>query len=130
MWEYLIVGGIAVWLLRPLWLAARSAMRGEPDPDEVDVRQRTRGDRAPGPCTIHIEYFDADGVVTERDIALYKRGHTNREMNAWCGLRREPRTFLFERVHRCSDIASGAPMTRPQLFKFVHPTRRVPDGLN
>ena len=129
MWEYLIVGGIAVWLLRPLWMAARSAMRGEPDPDDEDARQR-HGGSAPGPCTIHIEYFDADGVVTERDIALYKRGHTIREINAWCGLRQEQRTFLFERVNRCSQIQTGQPMTRVQLFEHVHPDRRLPKYLN
>lgn len=85
--------------------------------------------RKPGPCTLRITYTDADGNTTQREVALYKSGHTNERFEAWCGLRLERRSFFFGRVDQAIDLETGEMLTRPQLFNRVHPTRRVPDWL-
>lgn len=85
--------------------------------------------RKPGQPTHRITYTDADGNTTQRNISLYKTGHTNAKCEAWCETRQERRTFLFDRVQHAIDLSTGEVLTKAGFFSAVHPTRRVPDTL-
>lgn len=54
-----------------------------------------------------IEYADADGVVTERQIAILSRGWKDETFKAWCFLRSEQRTFRYDRVLSARNLRTG-----------------------
>ena len=87
------------------------------------------GYRKPGHPTHRITYTDAQGNTTQRDIALYKTGHTNAKCEAWCETRQERRTFMFGRVQSAIDLSTGEVLTRAGFFSAVHPSRKVPEHL-
>ncbi len=80
----------------------------------------------PGPATLVLNYVDADGVPTTRQIAPFESGATNRKFGAWCYLRQEQRTFLFNRIESGIDLYTGEVLSRSDIFKRIHPTRSVP----
>lgn len=88
------------------------------------------GYRKPGHPTHRITYTDAEGNTTQRNIALYKTGHTNTKCEAWCDMRQERRTFLFDRVQNAVDLSTGEVLTRAGFFTAVHPARKVPKHLH
>lgn len=99
------------------------------DGDTHSPRASKREYRKPGQPTHRITYTDAEGNTTQRNIALYKTGHTNARCEAWCETRQERRTFLFARVQHAVDLSTGEVLTKAGFFSAVHPTRRVPDTL-
>lgn len=80
-------------------------------------------------CTLRIRYVDERGNRTQRDIAIYPLGATDRRFQAYCSLRRDTRDFLFERIERATDLDTGEILTQADVFRRVHPGRRVPAGL-
>lgn len=81
------------------------------------------------PCTLRIGYVDADGVCTTRLIAPYKSGNTNLKFDAWCESRQARRTFFFERIQSAVNVVTGTHMNRADVFRHIHPGRRVPRDL-
>lgn len=79
--------------------------------------------------TLSIEYCDSKGDVTRRDIAPYKKGATNRRFEAWCSLRQERRTFVFEQIRGGVDLATGELLTRREIYQRIHPDRAVPENI-
>lgn len=99
------------------------------------VAEVERGNAGPrsrpsGPCTLQINYVDADGVWTTRNVAPYKSGNTNERFDAWCETRQSRRTFFFERIQSAVDLTTGLSLTRAGVFQRIHPGRRVPDNLH
>lgn len=99
------------------------------------VAEVERGNAGPrsrpsGPCTLQINYVDADGVWTTRNVAPYKSGNTNERFDAWCETRQSRRTFFFERIQSAVDLTTGLSLTRAGVFQRIHPGRRVPDDLH
>lgn len=80
-------------------------------------------------CTLRIRYVDERGNRTQRDIAIYPLGATNRRFQAYCSLRRDTRDFLFERIERATDLDTGEVLSQADVFRRVHPGRRVPDEI-
>lgn len=98
------------------------------------VAEVERGNAGPrsrpsGPCTLQINYVDADGVWTTRNVAPYKSGNTNERFDAWCEARQDRRTFFFSRVQSGVELATGRRLDRAGVFRHVHPSRRVPADL-
>lgn len=98
------------------------------------VAEVERGNAGPrsrpsGPCTLQINYVDADGVWTTRNVAPYKSGNTNERFDAWCETRQDRRTFFFSRVQSGVELATGRRLDRAGVFRHVHPGRRVPADL-
>lgn len=98
------------------------------------VAEVERGNAGPrsrpsGPCTLQINYVDADGVWTTRNVAPYKSGNTNERFDAWCETRQDRRTFFFSRVQSGVELATGRRLDRAGVFRHVHPSRRVPADL-
>lgn len=85
--------------------------------------------RQPGPCTLQINYVDADGVWTTRNVAPYKSGNTNERFHAWCEMRQDRRTFFFSRVQSGIHISTSTRLDRAGVFRHIHPGRRVPADL-
>ncbi len=85
--------------------------------------------RQPGPCTLQINYVDADGVWTTRNVAPYKSGNTNERFHAWCEMRQDRRTFFFSRVQGGIHISTSTRLDRAGVFRHIHPGRRVPADL-
>jgi hypothetical protein len=98
---------------------------------EVDSANRgpTTRSRKPGPCTLRIDYVDADGVMTTRTVSPYKSDHTNEKMEAWCELRQERRTFFFSRIHYAIHISTGQQLHCADVFRLIHPSRSPPEGI-
>ena len=96
---------------------------------EIERENRGPRSRPSGPCTLQINYVDADGVWTTRNIAPYKSGNTNEKFDAWCETRQDRRTFFFSRVNSGVHLATGARLDRAGVFRHVHPGRRVPADL-
>lgn len=80
-------------------------------------------------CTLRIDYVDAIGVCTTRLIAPYKSGNTNLKFDAWCATRQARRTFFFERIQSAVNVSTGTRMNRADVFRHIHPGRRVPRDL-
>lgn len=97
--------------------------------EAVEFNRGTKA-RQPGPCTLQINYVDADGVWTTRNVAPYKSGNTNERFDAWCETRQSRRTFFFERIQSAVDLTTGLSLTRAGVFQRIHPGRRVPDDLH
>lgn len=98
------------------------------------VAEVERGNAGPrsrpsGPCTLQINYVDADGVWTTRNVAPYKSGNTNERFDAWCETRQDRRTFFFSRVQSGVELSTGKRLDRAGVFRHVHPGRRVPADL-
>jgi hypothetical protein len=85
--------------------------------------------RPSGMCNLRISYSDAEDRDSERDIAIYKSGATNYKFDAWCSLRRARRTFIFSRIQSAVDLETGEVLTVAQVFRRVHPTRKVPEEI-
>lgn len=96
--------------------------------EAVEFNRGTKA-RQPGPCTLQINYVDADGVWTTRNVAPYKSGNTNERFDAWCEARQDRRTFFFSRVQSGVELATGRRLDRAGVFRHVHPSRRVPADL-
>jgi hypothetical protein len=96
---------------------------------EIERENRGPRSRPPGPCTLQISYVDADGVWTARKIAPYKSGNTNQKFDAWCNTRQARRTFYFERIQGAIDLTTGRDLSRAEVFRRIHPGRRVPADL-
>lgn len=60
-------------------------------------------DRSP---EFEIEYADADGIVTRRSIEILSLGNSG-TFQAWCFMRSERRTFLFERILSARNLRTG-----------------------
>lgn len=58
---------------------------------------------------LRISYRDGDGTETERDVIVqrYRYGTDGGTLSAFCQLRNERRTFLFHRITRAIDPATG-----------------------
>lgn len=80
-------------------------------------------------CTLSIDYVDAIGVCTTRLIDPYKSGNTNLKFDAWCESRQARRTFFFERIQSAVNVVTGTRMNRVDVFRHIHPGRRVPRDL-
>lgn len=98
---------------------------------EVDAANRGLGTRSRklGPCTLRIDYVDADGVMTTRNVSPYKSGHTNEKMEAWCELRQERGTFFFSRILYTTHITTRILMNCADVFLLIHPERGLPEHL-
>ncbi|TXH29820.1 MAG: hypothetical protein E6Q94_10875 [Burkholderiaceae bacterium] len=96
---------------------------------EVARDNREPRSRPPGPCTLQINYVDAEGEWTSRRIAPYKSGNTNEKFDAWCETRQARRTFFFSRVQNGVHISTGTRLDRAGVFRHIHPGRRVPHDL-
>jgi hypothetical protein len=62
------------------------------------------------PAILHIEYIDADGQFTERDIRMTQYRKSQQWTNsvvAYCFLRSEERQFRFDRFVSCFDKETG-----------------------
>lgn len=79
--------------------------------------------RAPIP-NLTMEYFDADGVVTQRAVTVSRvsgeytpEGFEPHRLSGYCHLRGEPRTFLARNIIKMSDpMAPGQMLTEPQAI--------------
>lgn len=96
--------------------------------EAVEFNRGTKA-RQPGPCTLQINYVDADGVWTTRNVAPYKSGNTNERFHAWCEMRQDRRTFFFSRVQSGIHISTSTRLDRAGVFRHIHPSRRVPADL-
>lgn len=65
----------------------------------------------------HIEYADADGVVTSRDIQIVGRSGNDDRFRAWCFLRSEERTFRYYRVLMVRNLRTGRQIS--DLRKYI-----------
>lgn len=97
----------------------------------AEAMEFNRGTKArqPGPCTLQINYVDADGVWTTRNVAPYKSGNTNERFDAWCETRQDRRTFFFSRVQSGMNLHTGQRLGRADIFKVIHPNRKTPIDL-
>ena len=93
---------------------------------EIERENRGPRSRPSGPCTLQINYVDADGVWTTRKVAPYKSGNTNEKFNAWCETRQDRRTFFFSRIQSAVDLTTGQSLNRADVFRRIHPDRRIP----
>ncbi|ABM38621.1 hypothetical protein [Polaromonas naphthalenivorans] len=79
--------------------------------------------------SLRISYVDEKGNSTERDISIYESGATNRKFQAYCSLRKDTRDFLFERIEYATDLDTGEVLSQADVFRRVHPGRKVPATL-
>lgn len=79
--------------------------------------------------SLRISYVDEKGGHTERDITIYESGATNRKFQAYCSLRQDTRDFLFERIEYATDLDTGEVLSQADVFRRVHPGRKVPATL-
>ncbi len=90
-----------------------------------DSKKQVKRERSPAKAqpkepytTIKFRYRDRDGNETKRtvDFVIGKRGETFR---AFCHLRKEERTFFFDRIvgFEVIDVASGETLT-PMEWKY------------
>lgn len=93
---------------------------------EIERENHGPRTRPSGPCTLQITYVDADGVYTTRNVAPYKSGNTNEKFDAWCELRKDRRTFFFSRVQSGTHLRTGQRLSRAEIFKSIHPGRKIP----
>lgn len=129
-WFFLFLALFFVaWIMHKGYKEGRSGGGTENPSQAAGSIERQREYRKPGHPTHRITYTDAEGNTTQRNIALYKTGHTNAKCEAWCEMRQERRTFLFARVQHAVDLSTGEVLTKAGFFSAVHPTRRVPDTL-
>lgn len=111
----------------------RRAERFHRETSEAVERESRHADRPQsrpsGPCDLTIHYVDANGVMTTRNVAPYKSGNTNEKFDAWCESRQDRRTFFFTRVQSGVDLRTRRPLSRAEVFSYVHPGRKVPADL-
>jgi predicted DNA-binding transcriptional regulator YafY len=71
---------------------------------------------------LSIEYADADGVITNRSITtnFYTTdAYNGGEINAYCHLRNQTRTFYFDRIRRATE-ADRVNRAIPDLKKYLN----------
>lgn len=71
-----------------------------------------------GQLNLFIEYKDADGIKTERDIIVYGRTpfQPRGELRAFCELRHDFRTFKLNRIQTMVNKATGELIQNKQKF--------------
>lgn len=57
--------------------------------------------------TWRIDYRDIEGTVTRRTVRLLKLMPRNRQLEAWCELRGDKRTFWIDSIIEAVDLATG-----------------------
>lgn len=109
-----------------------SATRTKPQSIHLAVSQKPtanppdKSGRYSDECTLRIIYTDLSGEKTTRDIRPYKTDATNRRFSAWCNLRQQKRTFDFAGIEGGVDLITGETLTKADIFKKIHPTRKAP----
>jgi hypothetical protein len=111
-------GGLAYFLI--------VSARGLKSLNEKSSSALLAPNRAAEQCSLKIVYLDANDQKTTRDIHPCRTGATNRKFYAWCALRQERRTFLFEGIQSGVDLTTGEILSRVDIFRKIHPTRKVP----
>lgn len=61
----------------------------------------------PTMATWRIQYLDAQGTSSERTVRIQKVKPTNRQIEAWCEMRHERRTFSLDRIQNAVDMDTG-----------------------
>lgn len=65
-----------------------------------------------------LEYIDADGVITERGVTPTSWPGNATRTNMWCHLRRDWRTFRYDRMHRIVRADTGE-LLQPRELRDV-----------
>lgn len=77
--------------------------------------------RLAAPISLTIEYEDADGDVTMRDIRISGIGTSRHGVyfEAWCALRREERTFRIDRIKSVVDADGVVLDPAPEIGRVL-----------
>lgn len=60
-------------------------------------------------ATLHLNYQNSEGEITERTVDVQKFGYYNdfAYLTGFCRLRQDPRTFRIDRILQCVDMETG-----------------------
>jgi uncharacterized tellurite resistance protein B-like protein len=110
---YLIFGIVLWWIFAQI----KSGWR-EQFGKKVDVKQhleRTSAESHREP-TYKIEYVDADGVITIREISPESSKGTKYSLKAYCHLRNDWRTFLLERMKKVWKLPNLEALSSEEFY--------------
>lgn len=87
--------------------------------EDEEMRDFWRNSGVESKRKLLIAYCDRNGVVTKREIsALYYNEVAG--ILAYCHLRKELRTFMFERITACSDTETGEVVQADAVFDYLY----------
>jgi hypothetical protein len=118
--EFVILVGIGLLISIGLlaFFIAKGIAKKEPESNPKQVKASTKVRLKEPYSTIRFRYRDREGNETERtvDVVTGKRGET---FKAFCHLRKEERTFFFNRIagFEVIDVVSGETLT-PMEWRF------------
>ncbi|HEV2365186.1 MAG TPA: hypothetical protein VGS12_13425 [Caulobacteraceae bacterium] len=96
-----------------------------PAEDAADLRRPGSGAADAPPMDFHINYRDASGSFSSRNVTLLSAtptaGGRDVDLVAFCHLRGEERTFLASRVLQLVDLATGEAPPDPVAYFLAHP---------
>jgi hypothetical protein len=109
----------------------RPAQKPEPEPDYYEPPPAARKAKTPAKQrvldTVRFVYRDADGNTTERTVDM-TTGIRGEHFHAWCHMRREERTFHFDRIQsgEVIRVTTGEVIAFAEWRKQLRAMRRTP----
>lgn len=113
----LVIAGLVIWYFASRDSAAsrtrppRDHELTKPDNPRFATWEEALNRAVSGNHLFRIEYADADGVVSQRDITPKSihliRGQPDLLIKAHCHLRNEERTFRSDRILSCRNMKTG-----------------------
>lgn len=109
-------------LIKQGWAEGAKSDGADRKPWDAESRKRTnKGNAAQQTDPLRtpeyrIEYVDADGVITTREISPASDNGTKYSLRAFCFLRNEWRTFLLERMRKVWKLNGAVILTSEEFY--------------